>query len=313
MESRALLLTFLTVLCLCGLISESHACNCLVNHPQTKFCGADFVLRVRILERSKFVHPDTTRSSVYRYLIEYRTEVLDAYKGRDYVGDAREILVHSPDAGGLCGVSGLWSGDVYVISGRYVRDMFYITYCDLWFEYEKLSDEQISGLMRDYAQNCNCRIRGVFGIVSIPERAREQALALDKSPLWNDGSCRYNPVASLYYQTQECETKYSHCAFINDTCMWARTPSYDLCYKARESIWHRRNIPPKVSALRRRVRCNPNTMPFLNRCMSAKERRQRKRLEAQGLAAEVPTPALLTMLGGQSSIAPSNFMPVAGS
>lgn len=40
------------------------------------------------------------------------------FKGGDFLGDADEIWVQSPDAGGLCGVTGLELDDVYLLSGK---------------------------------------------------------------------------------------------------------------------------------------------------------------------------------------------------
>ena len=85
-----------------------------------------------------------------------------------------------------------------------------------------------------------------MGILNVPKRERNlsKMAYLAKSPLWDDASCHYNPVASYFYRTHECETLYTQCVFSDDTCSWATkmTREYRLCYEAREEVWRRRNV-----------------------------------------------------------------------
>ncbi|XP_041458465.1 tissue inhibitor of metalloproteinase-like [Lytechinus variegatus] len=287
MEFRQFILRCGVVLsCFLQFLPWSEACNCLVNHPQTKYCFSDFVIQARVLERKRIEHPDKSRPINYRFLIGYRVRILGIFKGGDYLGDVEEEWIHSPDAGGLCGVTGLVRNGEYLLSGRYTRDIFYMTYCDMWSEWDKLTEEQLYGMTSIYNDNCKCRIRGVIGIINIDTHSKDSYTAsyVDKSPLWDDGSCRYNPVASLFYKSHDCETMYSHCIWANDTCLWEPSRDYNLCYQAREAMWRHRHtnkyLPANVP--KRRLRCKNTSKRFVRRCANAYERRMQKRRLAQG-------------------------------
>lgn len=104
---------------------------------------------------------------------------------------------------------------------------------------------------------------------------------MDKSPLWDDGSCRYNPVASLFYKSHDCETQYSHCIWANDTCLWEPSSNYNLCYNAREAVWRHRNKMKRLAAdvPKTRPRCKSSATRYIRRCAAAKERRRQKKQE----------------------------------
>ncbi|XP_030828995.1 uncharacterized protein LOC105442774 [Strongylocentrotus purpuratus] len=242
------------------------------------------VIQAKILERKRIEHPDKSRPLNYRFLIGYRVELLTVFKGGDFLGEADEIWVQSPDAGGLCGVTGLIIDDVYLLSGRIKLDLNYVTYCDMWFEWDKLTEEQLVGLTSKYSNNCaDCRIRGVIGIINIDTHSEDKYTAsyVDKSPLWDDGSCRYNPVASLFYKSHDCETQYSHCIWANDTCLWEPSRNYNLCYNAREAVWRHRNKMKRLAAdvPKTRPRCKSSATRYIRRCAAAKERRRQKKQE----------------------------------
>ena len=87
------------------------------------------VLKVKITERRRIVHTDPTLPASYRYLIGYQVQVLAIYKGVDMVGNGTGVWVHTPDAGRLCGVTGMLRDDIYLVSGRGFSSSTFKLYC----------------------------------------------------------------------------------------------------------------------------------------------------------------------------------------
>lgn len=49
--------------------------------------------------------------------------------------------------------------NLFLLIGRIKLDLNYMTYCDMWFEWDKLTEEQLVGLTSKYSNNCaDCRV-----------------------------------------------------------------------------------------------------------------------------------------------------------
>ena len=60
----------------------------------------------------------------------------------------------------------------------------------------------------------------------------------ESSGMWGRQGCFFNPLASVTYGSEDCETKYSFCVGQKDgTCAWEGERRYDECFVSRENKW----------------------------------------------------------------------------
>ena len=65
------------------------------------------------------------------------------------------------------------------------------------------------------------------------------------SGLWANqpGNCTFNPVDSLQYPTNDCESQYTYCTEIKqDGCGWLINNRYKECFIDRETAWAKREL-----------------------------------------------------------------------
>ena len=64
-------------------------------------------------------------------------------------------------------------------AGKFVRDMLYMAYCDLWSEWSKMTEDQRAGVEAVYGNNCNCKVcGGLWCIVHVRTNNRTSNLSI---------------------------------------------------------------------------------------------------------------------------------------
>jgi len=182
----------------------SEACSCMLTHPQTQFCEADYVALVRVVRKSQRLVANK---------IVYKVEIKRAYKmnaeGHKTLKHGR-IMTSNSDAS--CGVH-LEIGKLYTIAGR--GD--HLSLCSYAKEYTKMSIIERRGFSGVYSKGCKCHIKNCFGTHCLLERESARG-------------CKWSPFS-------KCETEFSACMptsyrtpeGIIAKCHWRRTPAYKAC------------------------------------------------------------------------------------
>lgn len=235
-------------------------CNCPVQHPQQKFCEADFV----------FVA--TVRGSVVEGgLMIYQMKVSreKVFKGEDLIDRGQtHIDLYTPYNGKLCGRLNLVYLEKYLISGEVVDGRMQMSFCNWVTEWENISPQQQKYLKKGtYGRQCgDCSVKGVFSVHDNDMNAEPETFHISQlSGKWSRYECTYNPVASIHYMDHDCENQFSYCTRdFSGMCMWKSNTEYDECFNTRETTWALRN--PQQPAFTR-----------VSQCRSLKTKRQKKK------------------------------------
>lgn len=243
-------------------VSLVDACKCNINHPQERYCNADFSFVGTVKQIRRIDYKDM---SFFEYTVKITRSAI--YKGRKYLsGDRNSQPVLTPYYGSLCGRPNLVRNQKYIFSGSVEDGRLMISYCDWVQEWEKVSSVQRSYLRNGvYDDNCNsCVITGTNRMQKFDQNLHTDFVSdLQFSGLWSQRNCYYNPLASAYYRSQDCETSLSYCGFDNEAgrCLWKWTREYSKCFTERETLWQM--INGARPAFTRRQQCREISIPKL--------------------------------------------------
>ncbi|XP_033106571.1 metalloproteinase inhibitor 3-like [Anneissia japonica] len=244
------LVIFLVFCCL----QASLACYCSLDHPQKKFCKADYAIRGKIISKEK-VYPhtnptiaptsETTPSPVVNFAepvgfgpvgfggmaenpslpgdskrpiaIKYFVRVEKIYKGKDLMPE-KKVEIITPPTDSLCGITNLEVDSVYLLSGRKWEDDLRIETCGWIAKYDDLTKRQRQGLKKTYNNCDDCQIQLCYGPYC-PTKLQESLCMWDSSGLFED-----------------CEGKYAHCMENKrGKCVWNGKSDYKACKAKREA------------------------------------------------------------------------------
>jgi len=199
-------LVCLVILSLCG---GGNACSCLPAHPQTHYCNSDFVLLVKV-KGKKLVSND----------VAYQVKVKKAFKMNNKTSLAiKNGKVWSAKDDGLCGVV-FKPHTKYLITGRVDGGKVWISLCNYYEEWAKLTMKQRKGFRLLYKQGCECKIA--------PRPSRRWSLAYTV----NANTCAWETV---YESKGGCQGQHSICMRqANGHCHWNKSRSYRDCVKQNE-------------------------------------------------------------------------------
>ncbi|XP_033106593.1 metalloproteinase inhibitor 2-like [Anneissia japonica] len=237
-------------LCLAALIillelQVIFACQCgMPKHPQRSFCESDYVIKVKVIEKTTFKDPDYVEPTDALYpsfdnfwggmemdqyipeahKIKYSVYVEKVYKGEQYASRKTKIELETSASSGICGITYLKEGERYLIGGVLDDDTkeFTIALCDTWIEkFEDVTKTQRQGIKRFYKKYCNqCAIEAgdIFFPPEVPAKMRR--------------ICGYSPFNTA---ENDCEKNFSACVRLPDgSCGWMNSKSYKQCVKARK-------------------------------------------------------------------------------
>ncbi|XP_071961131.1 tissue inhibitor of metalloproteinase-like [Antedon mediterranea] len=220
------------------------ACQCgMPKHPQTSFCESDYVIKVKIIEKTKFKDPDyvePTDDALYpsfdniwggmdeyvpeAHKIKYIAYVEKVYKGEQYATRKTKIEIETSASSGICGITYLKEGERYLIGGVLDDDTkeFTIALCNTWIEkFEDVTKSQRQGIKRFYKKYCTqCAIEtgDIFFPPGVPAKMKR--------------ICGYPPFNR---PENDCEKNFSACVRqVDGSCGWMKNKNYKQCVKARK-------------------------------------------------------------------------------
>ncbi|XP_015434687.1 PREDICTED: metalloproteinase inhibitor 2 isoform X2 [Dufourea novaeangliae] len=210
-------LTFWTYFLLIALsmapVQRVVGCSCMLEHPQTSFCRADYVAVVRV-RRAK---------PVSEHEMAYNVKVNKVFKnGHNNINPVsfpkQEYLWTSPfDT--MCGVH-LNAGETYVVSGRINNHgQVRVSLCDIQMRWSQVTPRQRKGFRSLYHQGCACEVH--------------------YTPWWQKGEILASVGRKLCLWEsepgpQDCQEKYGICMPERGGCSWSPSVPYKNCIKEHQ-------------------------------------------------------------------------------
>uniref|UniRef100_A0A8D0BFG9 Metalloproteinase inhibitor 1 n=1 Tax=Salvator merianae TaxID=96440 RepID=A0A8D0BFG9_SALMN len=165
------------------LLDSAAACMCAPDHPQTRFCRADVVIRARFMGVT-----ETYVNSIFGTpmpLLQYEIKTTKVYKSPEDMQDIRFLYTSTME--NFCGY--IHKGPLkeeYIIEGRLNSNRVHISLCSFIQPWNQLSAAQKQGLSSDYMKGCSCNIE-TCSSMPCEIHSSEQCLWTDQitSKEWN--------------------------------------------------------------------------------------------------------------------------------
>ncbi|XP_030829491.1 metalloproteinase inhibitor 1-like [Strongylocentrotus purpuratus] len=217
-------------------MSEASCASCPITHPQQKFCNAEFVYKVRPISWQYVdIEGNPVLYASQAYDVQYKVKVENVFKGQESLAkDGAIIFLHSPK--NLCLIDKLEMGIKYLISADMRGEIIQVTACGIVQKWSDLTPSQRRGVRGFYQSQCSsCK---VFGSAVQRYYGGDEIIDEMSSGLWSKRQCFYNPLASVTYGSEECETKHAYCVHQKDgVCGWEGGEAYEQCFRQREYNW----------------------------------------------------------------------------
>ncbi|XP_022302578.2 metalloproteinase inhibitor 3-like [Crassostrea virginica] len=195
---RGVLVLFVVLACV---YRYTEACSCLPQHPQVQFCGSDFVIKARILKR-------TRTGPTQRDEVIYTVKILKDYKNHRrlslYGPNTQEISTAANSA--LCG-SFFEIDKEYLISGSISNGKWRTNLCSWNVQFPSLTPYQRDALKFGYyKKNCRCEIQQCFG---------------NSCPPAAPNTCVIKKGANFtcFYQQNSCSRQSYGCGWRTKACL----------------------------------------------------------------------------------------------
>ncbi|XP_033647641.1 metalloproteinase inhibitor 3-like [Asterias rubens] len=218
-------------------IVHSHigdACVCMPMHPQQHFCRADFVIRGKILPDAKLL-PDNNDTKMkldgndtsIPNMKVYRVRIEKIFKGGETMtGPTKRTEILVSRLGETCGIP-LQEGEVYVMTGRRMKDMYTINMCDWVLKYNQLTRKQRQGIRHLYKQYCDsCQIKPCFH--------GDCQATTPNTCIWNVSG------HMLDNHDLNCEVDFSRCIKDGAGCKWYMPQTMKECLRLRTQMSNNR-------------------------------------------------------------------------
>ncbi|XP_077290644.1 tissue inhibitor of metalloproteases [Arctopsyche grandis] len=128
----------------------SEACSCMMEHPQTQYCSADFVI-VATVRRATLSRDQN--DMIYKLKIRKEFKMSEKAKVALKAGMVRSAVHES-----VCGVE-LDRNQTYLLTGRIVSLQAQISLCGYVKPWKSVTPRQRKGFRMLYKQGCPCRIQ----------------------------------------------------------------------------------------------------------------------------------------------------------
>lgn len=178
-------------------IEQLLACSCLHEHPQAKYCSADFVIKFKVVSQDfvldnpdgsyepvnlvsppdGFLFTDTSgfkkpplethpvNSDIdlwYRALARYTIADVEVFKGDELLEGRNLTTIYSALDEGRCGVL-LHSGVIYYYMGHFTDDNIHVSRCEFLIPSNMYTDEELntirSNIIHEWPEGCDsCNI-----------------------------------------------------------------------------------------------------------------------------------------------------------
>ncbi|XP_023727708.1 tissue inhibitor of metalloproteinase isoform X1 [Cryptotermes secundus] len=196
-------------------VNMASACSCMMSHPQTHACRADFVIVARV----KKVLVRDLMSRVYK--VKIKREFKMSEKASVLLKSGRLVTAGTSS---MCGVD-LRPEETYLITGKVVAGQASINLCNYITPWTDLTVRQKKGFRLLYRQGCLCEITDCPWWRRCP---KESLMA--ESCLWETS---INSDSSL----PDCQANHGICMKTpSGNCGWSTDKKYRECMKNRRRI-----------------------------------------------------------------------------
>jgi len=203
------------VLLVAASINMASACSCMMSHPQTHYCLADFVIVARV---KKVLEPDAM-SRVYK--VKIKKDFRMNQKARILLKEGRLVTAGSSS---MCGVD-LRPEETYLITGKVVAGQASINLCNYITPWAHLSVRQKKGFRLLYRQGCSCEV------INCPwwrHCAKERLMS---------GACLWGTSLNSDPSLPDCHANHGICMKTpSGKCDWSTDKKYRECMKNRRRI-----------------------------------------------------------------------------
>ncbi|GFG34319.1 hypothetical protein Cfor_08945 [Coptotermes formosanus] len=203
------------VLLVAASINMASACSCMMSHPQTHYCQADFVIVARV---KKVLEPDEL-SRVYK--VKIKKDFKMTQKARIVLKEGRLVTSGSSS---MCGVD-LRPEETYLVTGRVVAGQAYINLCNYITPWAHITIRQKKGLRLLYHQGCSCAVIDCPWWKRCPKDKRMSDACLWETSLSSDSSLT------------DCQANHGICMKTpSGHCDWSTDKKYRECMKNRRRM-----------------------------------------------------------------------------
>ncbi|KDR22300.1 tissue inhibitor of metalloproteases isoform X2 [Zootermopsis nevadensis] len=225
MVKRILIHTaFSVVLLVAASINMASSCSCMMSHPQTHACRADFVIVARV--KKVFTHDGMSRV----YKVKIKREFKMSEKASVVLKAGRLVTGGSSST---CGVQ-LEPEVTYLITGKVLAGQAHVNLCNYITNWNDLTVRQKKGFRLLYRQGCLCEIIDCPWWKQCPRDRLEADACLWESSVFSDASL------------PDCQSKHGICMKTpSGNCGWSTDKKYRECMKERRRMRdeRRRNEP----------------------------------------------------------------------
>ncbi|XP_038060714.1 metalloproteinase inhibitor 3-like [Patiria miniata] len=222
----------LTLLIVILKMNLGEACVCMPMHPQQHYCRADFVIKGKILvDDLKVLSDNDTKMKADNdtstpNMRMYKVRIEKIFKGQELMGPKKHAEIMVSRLGETCGMP-LQENEVYVLTGRQMKNMYTVNMCDWVRKYSHLSRKQRQGIRHLYKQYCDsCQIRPCF-------HGNCQATT--------PNTCIWNVSGRMLNNNElDCESDYSRCIKDGAGCKWYMPQTMKECMQRRVQMRHNR-------------------------------------------------------------------------
>ncbi|PFX34212.1 metalloproteinase inhibitor 3-like [Stylophora pistillata] len=208
-------LLYITLLLGAVITIDASQCSCPERHPQEAFCGAQFVIRAKVLSQEEY-------QENFTHIFDLR--ILKTYKGGYRLHEVESVNVYGSrqrslfakaytfTLDSLCGVK-LNNNKVYLISGQIKKGKLELNQCHWNQEWSQITVRQRLGVMRFYRENCACQISPCYTVFC------------NKKPKLR-GCGKPSGI-----DHDSCEWGHSYCLQNAEktACSWRKTTDYKSC------------------------------------------------------------------------------------
>ncbi|XP_031554272.1 metalloproteinase inhibitor 3-like [Actinia tenebrosa] len=106
-------------------------------------------------------------------------------------------------------------GKAYILAGKVISNRLYLSRCNWYSAWDKLSAGQIRDLKKTFVQGCKCRVQFCYKPGCEKTKAK--------------GVCMWRPQG--FYPVDDCRYHHSLCRVHNGNCQWVDNEGFQKCMK----------------------------------------------------------------------------------
>lgn len=192
------------------------ACSCAMQHPQQRFCDADFVLKARVKNSHSASEQNDGVAQLTHRTYNIRTrKLLKTSEKYESLSNLTKMEISTPRSESLCGILNLHNHTNHLIMGTVEEPgRLWFTLCKgIAREWRRLPIHERKGVLYRYERHCNCKVKPCY-----QPNCGETNTDADM--------CKWSPLQD----SNDCHIKHSWCRRTSDgRCKWAAPDSMKTC------------------------------------------------------------------------------------